>query len=47
MGGVLTGEGEAYQYLQKSSAQFPSQEKFIDLMKQAYKFEKMNCAYKH
>lgn len=33
IGGLVTGQGEAYKYLQKSSAAFPSREKFLDLMK--------------
>lgn len=34
IGGWVTGKHDAYQYLQKSSAQFPCRERFIDLMKQ-------------
>lgn len=41
MGGVVTGETEAYDYLQRSSAKFPSREDFVDLMKKAYPFEKV------
>lgn len=32
LGGIITGQSEAYEYLQKSSAQFPSRERFLDLM---------------
>lgn len=42
IGGLVTGQGEAYDYLQKSSAAFPSREKFLDLMKQANVFSDVN-----
>ncbi len=32
IGGMVTGEREAYEYLQKSSASFPSGEAFVNLM---------------
>lgn len=32
LGGWITGQTNAYEYLQKSSAQFPSREKFVELM---------------
>jgi demethylmenaquinone methyltransferase/2-methoxy-6-polyprenyl-1,4-benzoquinol methylase len=32
LGGLVTGQGEAYEYLQKSSAAFPCRNEFIDLM---------------
>ncbi|MBC7421560.1 MAG: bifunctional demethylmenaquinone methyltransferase/2-methoxy-6-polyprenyl-1,4-benzoquinol methylase UbiE [Bdellovibrio sp.] len=35
LGGLITGQKEAYDYLQKSSAQFPCREGFISLMDQA------------
>ena len=35
LGGLVTGQGEAYEYLQKSSAAFPCREEFLDLMKQS------------
>jgi demethylmenaquinone methyltransferase/2-methoxy-6-polyprenyl-1,4-benzoquinol methylase len=35
LGGLVTGQGEAYEYLQKSSAAFPCREQFLDLMKQS------------
>lgn len=34
LGGWVTGQKEAYKYLQSSSAAFPCGEKFVDLMKQ-------------
>lgn len=42
MGGVVTGETEAYDYLQRSSAQFPSDEKFKGLMSEAFPFKKID-----
>lgn len=41
IGGWVTGEGEAYEYLQKSSAAFPCREQFLDLMKQTHAFNKV------
>ncbi|WP_413568906.1 bifunctional demethylmenaquinone methyltransferase/2-methoxy-6-polyprenyl-1,4-benzoquinol methylase UbiE [Bdellovibrio sp. HCB117] len=41
IGGLVTGQGEAYEYLQKSSAAFPCREGFLDLMKETNSFEKM------
>jgi demethylmenaquinone methyltransferase/2-methoxy-6-polyprenyl-1,4-benzoquinol methylase len=38
LGGWVTGQKEAYEYLQKSSAAFPCREDFLDLMKQAGTF---------
>lgn len=38
LGGWVTGQKEAYQYLQKSSASFPCREGFLDLMKQSSGF---------
>lgn len=43
IGGWITGKKEAYQYLQKSSAQFPSQDRFLDLMKKTGRFR--TCDY--
>ena len=40
LGGWVTGQKEAYTYLQKSSAAFPSREKFLTLMDQAQVFSK-------
>ena len=42
IGGLVTGQGEAYDYLQKSSAAFPCKEQFIDLMKQSGAFTEMS-----
>jgi demethylmenaquinone methyltransferase/2-methoxy-6-polyprenyl-1,4-benzoquinol methylase len=33
IGGIVTGEPQAYDYLQKSSARFPCREEFCELMK--------------
>lgn len=41
VGGWVTGQKEAYQYLQKSSAAFPSREDFVALMQQADCFTEM------
>jgi demethylmenaquinone methyltransferase/2-methoxy-6-polyprenyl-1,4-benzoquinol methylase len=41
LGGLVTGQGEAYEYLQRSSSAFPCREKFIDLMKQTNQFSDM------
>jgi demethylmenaquinone methyltransferase/2-methoxy-6-polyprenyl-1,4-benzoquinol methylase len=41
IGGLVTGQKEAYDYLQKSSAAFPCGEGFIDLMKKADVFSEM------
>lgn len=38
IGGLVTGQQEAYEYLQKSSAAFPCREGFLDLMKQSEAF---------
>jgi demethylmenaquinone methyltransferase/2-methoxy-6-polyprenyl-1,4-benzoquinol methylase len=38
IGGLVTGQGEAYDYLQKSSAAFPCREGFLDLMKESNSF---------
>lgn len=38
VGGLLTGNREAYQYLPETSAAFPAGERFTDLMKQAGSF---------
>jgi demethylmenaquinone methyltransferase / 2-methoxy-6-polyprenyl-1,4-benzoquinol methylase len=40
LGGMITGQKEAYDYLQKSSAKFPSREAFLALMDQAGSFAK-------
>lgn len=38
LGGLVTGQGDAYDYLQKSSAAFPCREEFLDLMKKSEGF---------
>lgn len=42
LGGLVTGQGDAYEYLQKSSAAFPSRDKFLDLMKKSDAFSEMS-----
>lgn len=42
LGGWVTGQKEAYDYLQKSSAAFPCREEFVQLMKQANAFTEMS-----
>jgi demethylmenaquinone methyltransferase/2-methoxy-6-polyprenyl-1,4-benzoquinol methylase len=39
LGGWITGQKEAYQYLQESSAQFPCREEFIKMMKDTGLFQ--------
>lgn len=41
LGGLVTGQGEAYEYLQKSSAAFPCRNEFLELMKQTNSFSEM------
>lgn len=41
LGGLVTGQGDAYEYLQKSSAAFPCREQFLALMKEAGAFSEM------
>lgn len=43
IGGMVTGQKEAYEYLQKSSAAFPCREDFLALMKESNSFSK--CEY--
>ena len=43
LGGLVSGQKEAYDYLQKSSAAFPCREGFLDLMIQADSFT--DCSY--
>ncbi len=40
IGGLVTGQGEAYEYLQKSSAAFPCREGFTALMDESQAFSK-------
>lgn len=42
LGGLVTGQGEAYEYLQRSSSAFPCREKFVELMKQTGQFSEMS-----
>jgi demethylmenaquinone methyltransferase/2-methoxy-6-polyprenyl-1,4-benzoquinol methylase len=39
LGGAITGKRDAYQYLERSAAAFPSGERFADLMRSAAAFE--------
>ncbi|MDG0815278.1 bifunctional demethylmenaquinone methyltransferase/2-methoxy-6-polyprenyl-1,4-benzoquinol methylase UbiE [Bdellovibrio svalbardensis] len=41
IGGLVTGQKDAYEYLQKSSAAFPCKDGFVDLMKESGQFSKM------
>lgn len=41
IGGLVTGQSEAYDYLQKSSAAFPCREQFLDLMKKSNSYSEM------
>lgn len=41
IGGMVTGQKDAYEYLQKSSAAFPCKEDFVALMKQSGAFSEM------
>lgn len=43
IGGLVTGQKEAYEYLQKSSAAFPCRENFIKMMEETGAFSK--CEY--
>ena len=42
IGGLVTGQREAYEYLQKSSSAFPCREEFLGLMKQTGQFSEMS-----
>lgn len=42
IGGLVTGQADAYDYLQKSSAAFPCKQEFLDLMKQSGAFSEMS-----
>lgn len=39
IGGLLTGNRDAYQYLPETSAAFPAEDRFLDLMKRSGSFE--------
>ncbi len=41
IGGLITGQKQAYEYLQTSSSQFPCRENFLELMKQTNQFSKV------
>lgn len=41
IGGLVTGQKDAYEYLQKSSAAFPCRDGFIDLMKESGAYSEM------
>lgn len=43
VGGLLTGKREAYDYLRKSSAQFPCGEKFLDLAQKTDQFDSVKA----
>lgn len=43
IGGLVTGQKEAYEYLQKSSAAFPCREEFIKMMKDSGSYS--DCEY--
>lgn len=43
LGGIVSGQKQAYEYLQKSSNAFPCREKFLELMKQSDGFS--CCSY--
>ncbi|MGZ3775143.1 MAG: bifunctional demethylmenaquinone methyltransferase/2-methoxy-6-polyprenyl-1,4-benzoquinol methylase UbiE [Pseudobdellovibrionaceae bacterium] len=43
IGGLVTGQKEAYEYLQKSSAAFPCREEFLTLMKESGAYS--SCEY--
>ncbi|UOF00773.1 bifunctional demethylmenaquinone methyltransferase/2-methoxy-6-polyprenyl-1,4-benzoquinol methylase UbiE [Bdellovibrio reynosensis] len=43
IGGLVTGQKEAYEYLQKSSAAFPCKEGFVEMMKETGAFS--TCEY--
>lgn len=42
LGGWVTGQKTAYEYLQKSSAEFPCREDFVNLMKESASFSKVD-----
>lgn len=43
IGGAITGDREAYDYLQNSAAHFPCGESFLKLMDQSQSFESTKC----
>ena len=44
LGGMVTGQHEAYNYLQKSSAAFPCREGIVELMKESGSYTEMSYA---
>lgn len=44
IGGLVTGQADAYEYLQKSSAAFPCKDNFLALMKDSGSFTEMKYA---
>lgn len=45
IGGLVTGQKDAYEYLQKSSAAFPCREGFLDLMRKSGSFAEGSCEF--
>ena len=43
IGGIVTGNRDAYSYLQSSAASFPSGEEFARLMRRSGRFESITC----
>ncbi len=43
IGAWLTGQGEAYEYLEHSSSEFPSGERFLDMMRECGTFKKVEA----
>ena len=43
VGGVLTGDRAAYDYLQTSAGRFPSGEEFVQLMRESARFTSIEC----
>jgi demethylmenaquinone methyltransferase/2-methoxy-6-polyprenyl-1,4-benzoquinol methylase len=43
LGGAVTGQRDAYQYLESSSVRFPSGEDFVALMRSSAKFASIDC----
>ncbi len=42
IGGILTGQKQAYEYLQNSSARFPGGEKFVEMMNETKAFKQVS-----
>jgi demethylmenaquinone methyltransferase / 2-methoxy-6-polyprenyl-1,4-benzoquinol methylase len=43
IGGLLTGDGGAYEYLERSAGRFPSGEAFVELMRECGDFSSVEC----